>query len=117
MRPLALPAVPLQDLLDAVEVRHPEHGYRRLIAPELHQVLRHGLIRAFEREKIFDVRGGWRCAVDMKPDRRRYIYIATSGVRLHRRKTTSIRADTKVLPDSFDKFGAEIHPRRGTKEN
>ena len=42
-RTLALPAVTLQHLLDAVQVRYPKHGHGRLAPSELHQMLRHHL--------------------------------------------------------------------------
>lgn len=35
--------MPLQDLLDAVQVGHPEHGYRCLVSPQFHEVFRENL--------------------------------------------------------------------------
>lgn len=40
---LALPAVSLEHLLNAVQMCHPKHGHGRLAPSELHQVLRHNL--------------------------------------------------------------------------
>lgn len=42
--------MPLQDLLNAVQMGHPKHGYRRLVSPQFHQVLRENLPDAHERK-------------------------------------------------------------------